>query len=219
MAQPKAYMTMDASGAYEAAINGHIVVIVDVIDMSTSLETALEMGATAVFGASPDQNHAPVTVNPEKIALDTAFMAQKLNTEVIIIAEPRFATKEEQMRTCQRLVNALTELNIKISDFVPNVGKELWAFSNIKKKIAIAVTSTGGVAFDAAYNAGGVVTTATIARTRHMKGKAPALKGVYRAKNLAFELKKDISYVAASSNSHEDILAAKYLCDLTKGLS
>jgi len=52
-----------------------------------------------------------------------------------------------------------------------------------------------------------------------MRGKAPALKGAYRAKNLALELKRDISYVAASSKSYEDVLAAKYLCDLTKGLS
>ena len=219
MKQTKIYMATDASGAYEAAINGHIVVIVDIIDMSTSLETALERGAVAVFGASPDQNRAPVIVNPEKIAMDAAFMAQKLNAEVVIIAEPRFAGKNEQMKSCQRLVNKLTEMNIKISGFVPNVGKELWAFAHIDKKIAIAVTNTGGVAFDAAYNAGGIVTTATVARTRHMKGKAPALKGVHRAKKLAFELKRDISYVAASSNSYEDVLAAKYLCDLTKGLS
>jgi len=219
MKQTKVYMTMDASGAYKAAINGHIVVIVDIIDMSTSLETALEMGAAAVFGASPDQIYAPVIVNPEKIAMGAAFVAQKLNTEVIIIGEPRFASKEEQMENCQRLVNKLTEMNTKICDFVPNVGKELWAFAHIGKKIAIAVTSTGGVAFDAAYNAGGIVTTATIARTRHMRGKAPALKGAYRAKNLALELKRDISYVAASSKSYEDVLAAKYLCDLTKGLS
>jgi len=162
MKQTKVYMTMDASGAYKAAINGHIVVIVDIIDMSTSLETALEMGAAAVFGASPDQIYAPVIVNPEKIAMGAAFVAQKLNTEVIIIGEPRFASKEEQMENCQRLVNKLTEMNTKICDFVPNVGKELWAFAHIGKKIAIAVTSTGGVAFDAAYNAGGIVTTATM---------------------------------------------------------
>jgi len=218
MKQTKVYMATDASGAYEAAINGHVVVIVDIIDMSTSLETALEMGAAAVYGASPDQNHAPVAVNSEKIAADVAFMAQKLDTEVIIIGEPRFADKKEQMKNCQKLVNKLTELNIKISDFVPNVGKELWAFAHIDKKIAIAVTDTGGVAFDAAYSAGGIVTTATVARTKHMRGKAPALKGMYRAKKLAFELKKDISYVAASSNSYEDVLAAKYLCDLTKEL-
>ena len=220
MRQTKVYMTKDASGAYEAAINGHIVVIVDIIDMSTSLETALEMGAVAVFGASPDQNYAPVQVNPEKIAIDVAFIAQKLNTEVIIIGEPRFARQEEQMKNCQRLANKLTEMNVEISDFVPNVGKEIWNFTNFEKKIVIAVTGTGGVAFDAAYNAesGCIVTTATVARTKYMRGEAPALKGVYRAKNLASELKRDISYVAASSNSYEDILAAKYLCGLTKGL-
>ncbi|WP_028309505.1 hypothetical protein [Desulfitibacter alkalitolerans] len=217
--QPKVYMTVDASGAYNAAINGHVVVIVDIIDMSTSLETALEMGAAAVFGASPDHTSAPVPVNPEKIAGDAAFMAHELNMEVVIIGEPRFASKEEQKKNCQRLVNKLIKMNTKISDFVPNVGKELWAFAPLNNKIAIAATSTGGVAFDAAYNAGGIVTTATIARTRHMKGKAPALKGIHRAYSLAVRLQRDISYAAASSKSYEDILAAKYLCDLTKGLS
>lgn len=212
-------MTMDASGAYKAAINGHIVVVVDIIDMSTSLETALEMGAVAVFGASPDKIYAPVIVNPEKIAEDAALIAHKLNTEVIIIGEPRFASKEEQMSNCLRLVNKLTQMNVKISDFVPNIGKGLWEIAHINKKIAIAVTSTGGVAFDAAYNAGGIVTTATVARTKYMSGKTPALKGVYRAKCLANKFKRDISYVAASSKSYEDILAAKYLCDLTKALS
>jgi hypothetical protein len=44
----------DASGAREAARAGLMVMIVDVIDMSTTLESALDAGAAAVLGASPD---------------------------------------------------------------------------------------------------------------------------------------------------------------------
>ncbi len=219
MKRPKIYYTVAASGAYEAALNEHVVVIVDVIDMSTSLETALEMGAVAVFGSSPDKTTAPVPLNPEKIARSAASLAQELNTEIIIIGEPRFSSKVEQQKSCQKLVKKLSELGAKIHDYVPNVGKEVYSFTDYTNKIVIAATNSGGVAFDTAYNAGGILTIATIARTQKLKGKEPALKGALRAYKLAIDSQRDISYVAASANSLEDILAAKYLCDLTKGLS
>lgn len=219
MKQPKVYLTADASGAYAAALNEHVVVIVDVIDMSTSLETAMEMGAIAVFGSSPDKSTAPVPVNPEKIAIAAALLAHNLNTAIIIIGEPRFANKLEQQNNCHRLINKLTDLGARIHDIVPNVGKDIHAFADFKNKIVIAATDTGGVAFDTAYNAGGILSTATIARTKYLKGKDPALKGALRAYKLAMDSRKNISFVAASSNSLEDILAAKYLYELTKGLS
>ncbi|KUO50661.1 MAG: hypothetical protein APF76_07680 [Desulfitibacter sp. BRH_c19] len=219
MKQLKVYFSADASGAYEAGLNGHIVVIVDVIDMSTSLETAMEMGATAVFGSSPDKNSAPVPVNPEKIATVAASLALQLNTEIIIIGEPRFASKFEHQKNSQRLINKLSDLGAKIYDYVPNIGKEISGLTDFTNRIVIAATNTGGVAFDTAYNAGGITTTATIARTGNLKGKEPALKGALRAYKLAIDSQKNISFVAASSNSLEDVLAAKYLCELTKGLS
>lgn len=43
-------VTTDASGAYQAACSGQVVVIVDVIDMSTTLEAALQEGAALVLG-------------------------------------------------------------------------------------------------------------------------------------------------------------------------
>ncbi|WP_198142388.1 hypothetical protein [Syntrophaceticus schinkii] len=45
-------VTTDASGAYHAACSGQVVVIVDVIDMSTTLEVAIQEGAALVLGAS-----------------------------------------------------------------------------------------------------------------------------------------------------------------------
>ncbi|MGI6552813.1 MAG: hypothetical protein ACOX37_07210 [Bacillota bacterium] len=45
-------------------------VIVDIIDMSTTLEAALEAGARKVYGASPDGVIVPVDVKPEVIGLE-----------------------------------------------------------------------------------------------------------------------------------------------------
>jgi hypothetical protein len=47
-----------------------VVVIVDIIDMSTTLEAALEAGARKVYGASPDGVIVPVDVKPEVIGLE-----------------------------------------------------------------------------------------------------------------------------------------------------
>ena len=46
-------VTSDASGAQAAAREGFLVMIVDVIDMSTTLESALEAGAVAVWVPAP----------------------------------------------------------------------------------------------------------------------------------------------------------------------
>lgn len=219
MRRPKAFSIADASGAYQGALKNHIVVIVDVIDMSTSLETALELGAVATYGASPDAAKVPVPVNPEKIAEAAARLALRTKSKIVIISEPRFGSKADQQRNCSRLLNKLESLDAPVSDYIPNVGKEVANFTDFKNKVVIAVTDTGGVAYDAAFNKGGVLTTATIARTQLLKGKDPAVKGALRAYNLGRAFRKDISVVAASSNSLEDVLASKYICDLINGLS
>ena len=64
---PEIILTADASGAQKAARQGMLVMIVDVIDMSTSLESAIDAGALAVFGASPDYTRAPVETSPEYV--------------------------------------------------------------------------------------------------------------------------------------------------------
>ena len=62
-------ISFNATGAVRAARLGFVPVIVDVVDMSTSLEAALQQGAAFILGASPDKTRAPVQVNPYKIGL------------------------------------------------------------------------------------------------------------------------------------------------------
>ncbi|MEW6621639.1 MAG: hypothetical protein AB1420_00660 [Bacillota bacterium] len=213
------FVSNNASGAYAAAKKGHIVVIVDVIDMSTSLETVLEMGAIAIFGASPDFTEAPVPVFPEIIGFEAARIAIKYGTDIIIIGEPRFGSETERSNKCMKLINAISSTGVKVHSIVPNVGKEIALFADYKDRVVVAVSDSGGVAFDAAFNAGGLVSTATIARTFKRKGQQPGMDGALRAFNMAKQFKKDITVVAASSNSWEDVLAADYLRYLIEGLS
>ena len=70
--------TFNASGALRAAKLDFVVVIVDVIDMSTSAEAAIEKGAISVLGASPDISKVPVYVNPYKIGLAAGSRAKGL---------------------------------------------------------------------------------------------------------------------------------------------
>jgi hypothetical protein len=216
---PKVFLDYDASGALKAAKMGHLVVIVDVIDMSTSLETALEMGAVEVYGASPDNSNAPVYLNPEFIATVVATKAKLYNLGIILIGEPRYGCKEDIIRNCLKVYSKINSLNAKIYDVVPNIGKDVGNLTNFKNKIVIAVTNSGGVAFDAAFNAGGTVVTATVARTLKNKGIIPAQIGINRALKVSKRLNKNISIIAASSNSIEDVLAANYLYDQMKEMS
>ncbi|MCD5405117.1 MAG: DUF3866 family protein [Desulfotomaculum sp.] len=59
-------LSFDASGAALAAKNDQIVVIY-VIDMSTTCEAALDAGALSIYGAAPDNVSCPVFINPERI--------------------------------------------------------------------------------------------------------------------------------------------------------
>lgn len=203
----------DASGAVQAAVKGHVIVVVDVIDMSTTLEAVLEAGALAVFGASPDHARVPVFINPEKVGYFAGSLARMHGTGLIIVAEPRVGSDKERL---QRVSQALTGVKLagvsKIA-IVPNWGTETVKAAEFKNKVVLAVTGSGGVAFDAAFNAGGTITTATVARTQMMKGIHPAMSGVQRAINIARIKSSGISVVAASSNSLEDVLAARFIAD------
>lgn len=204
----------DASGARQAALENHIVVIVDIIDMSTTLEGALEAGAIKVFGASPDNVQVPVPVNPYKIGRKAGLIARQLKVPVVIVSEPRYGTNKERLATCSSLIDGLHETGITKYKVVPNLGASTAQIINFKNKIVIAVTNSGGVAYDAAYTAGGKCSTATIARTKNMKGLEPARQGIKRALSLAKIFKQNITFVAASSHSLEDILAAQLLSQL-----
>lgn len=211
--KPKEIITThNASGASRAAVLGFVVVIVDVIDMSTSLEAALEKGAKIILGASPDKTRAPVKVNPFNIGLEAARQARKLDNEIIIISEPRWGSDNDRLGNCNKLIEGIQEGRGKIVDILPNIGAEVGNMTDFKDKIVVCVSDTGGVAFDAAWQIHQDILTGTIARTLNAKGREPAQLAAQRAIDLAQD--RSIALVAASANSLEDVLAANYIAQL-----
>ncbi|MGI6713023.1 MAG: hypothetical protein ACOX4L_09985 [Bacillota bacterium] len=201
----------NASGAAEAAARGNIVVIVDVINMSTTLEAALDAGALGVFGASPDRTKAPVYVNPVQIGYLAGIYALMHKTDLILVTEPRVGTNKERIEHASHAILGVQRAGIKKIIVLPNLGCETVKMTDFNGKVVLAVTDSGGVAFDAALNAGGTVTTATVARTLKKKGPESAEVGITRALTLAKLKNTGISIVASSANSLEDVLAANYL--------
>lgn len=212
--QPVINCSTDASGARLAGLQQQIVVIVDLIDMSTTLEAALEGGALNVYGASPDQASAPVPVDPVAIGYQAGREARSRSASVVIVAEPRWGGNRQRLRSCRSVIKGLRAAGVAEYQIVPNLGITTAKLVSFEQSVVIAVTNSGGVAFDAARTAGGTVLTATIARTWRMRGEEPAEAGVNRALALATALKKDLCFVAASSKAQEDILAAQYLTRL-----
>ncbi|MTI79380.1 MAG: hypothetical protein FH758_00650 [Firmicutes bacterium] len=205
-------MTVNASGAAAAAKNGQVVVIVDIIDMTTTCEAALDAGALAVYGAAPDNVNCPVETNPEKIGFMAGSQAVDADAEVVVVAEPRVGGVKERMNNVSQVVEGIKKAGAKIGAVLPNLGSETGKLTELEGKVLVAATGTGGVAFDAAVTAGApAVLTATVARTMRKKGTMPAKEGVKRALVAAEQLKTGITVVAASANSLEDILAAEYL--------
>ncbi|NLM96989.1 MAG: hypothetical protein GX175_05180 [Halanaerobiaceae bacterium] len=208
--------TYNASGAAQAARQGDVIVIVDVIDMSTTAEAALEAGALAVLGASPDNCSVPVTVNPEKIGYYGGKKALKCNTGVVIAAEPRLIEKEElRLKEIQQVIKGVERAGAEIHEIIPNIGREVVELTDLKDKVMIIVSPSGGTAYDAAYNYGAAdIITGTIARTNNKKGNLSAEEAANRAIDSALKLKRGITVVAASSNSMEDVYGAQYICQL-----
>ncbi len=206
-------VTSNPSGAASAARQGNIVIIIDVIDMSTTAELALEAGAIDVYGASPKDISVPVTVNPEKIGYIAAKKALKHESEVIIAAEPRIGKGEEERKdNSYQVIKGIKRAGGKLDRIIPNAGKDIADLANFEDKVLIIVSSAGGVAFDAAYNYGAPeVITGTIARTKEMKGSKPAFEAAKRAIEKASKYRCGITVVASSSNSMEDVLAADFI--------
>lgn len=208
-------VTVNATGAAAAAKQGQLVMVVDVIDMSTTLEAALDAGAIAVFGASPDNSRAPVKLDPKAIGMEAGAMAVEHGTDVILISEPRVGTDEERLQRASKAVSGIVKARAKIGAVVPNNGAETAKLVDFSGRVVLAVTDTGGVAYDAARTAGApAVITGTIARTMMKRGSAPAEAAAERACKLAGQLGVGITVVAATANSLEDILAAEHIARL-----
>lgn len=206
--------TFNASGAAAAARQGNVVMIVDVIDMSTTAEAALEAGAISVLGACPDHHMVPVTVNPEKIGYYGGKKAIKYNTGVIVAAEPRLIVdkSKDRYKNIQQVLKGIEKAGAKTVDVLPNIGREIVDMADFKDKVVIIVSPAGGAAFDAAYNYGAPeVITGTVARTNNMKGDLVAKTSAERAIKRAVNFKRGITVVAASSSSMEDVIAAQYI--------
>ena len=218
MTVPTLNLTFNASGAAEGARRGDVVVVVDVIDMSTSAEAALEAGALAVFGAAPTGCKTPVNLNPDRMGYLAGKKALKHKTPLIVVTEPRYGDDEERKKRAELALAGVVRSGAEANLIIANIGSEITKLADFKEKVVLFVTDTGGVAFDAAYNNGApAVLTATVARTPLKKGSEPARIGVLRAIETANKLNSGITIVAASSNSLEDVLAGEYLMKMAIG--
>ncbi|MDD3880295.1 MAG: hypothetical protein PHP26_09985 [Syntrophomonas sp.] len=207
-------VSSDASGAVQAAREGLLLIIVDVIDMSTTLESALDAGAAAILGCSPDFTRAPVKVAPEEIGQEASRLAREKGRGIILVAEPRVGSEEERRGRCQRVISGIEKGGGVIEAVVPNIGAETPRLVDMKDRVVVAVTDTGGVAFDAAFQESRRLTVGTVARTLKQKGMEPALTAVNRALKMLQETDQGIAVVAASRNSLEDVLAAQFIANL-----
>lgn len=207
-------VSSDASGARDAAREGMLVMIVDVIDMSTTLESALDAGAYAVLGCSPDHTTAPVEVAPEQVGREACRLARECGDGIILVAEPRVGSDDERLARCQKVVQAIEREKGQIEAVVPNIGAETPKLLDMKNRVVLAVTDTGGVAYDAAFQINPRVITGTVARTYKQKGIQPALTAAHRALSMMQKSDQGIAIIAASRNSLEDILAAQFIANL-----
>lgn len=212
-------VTTDASGAVLGANLGHLVIIVDVISLSTSLLTAEEGGALAVYGASPDKTRAPVTVNPYRIGNIVALEAKTNNTGIIVVTEPRIGSDDERLKNASKAIKGVRDAGGVIEAVVPNIGSEITKLVDFSEKVVLGVSDTGGVAFDAAFQLGAPLIFGTVARTLKHKGEAPAFLIAKRAVELAKAKDIGITVTAASSNSLEDVLAAEYIAQCIRRLN
>lgn len=199
------------SGAIEAVKLGRFIVLVDVIDMSTTIEAVREAGAVGFWGAAPVGKGEPYT-NPYLIGQAAAREAKKKSASIVIVAEPRAGSNEERKTRAAGVLAGIEAEGLAVSEIWPNLGAETARLTDWRNKVAVAVTDAGGTVFDAVWQLGGELTTATVARTLKMKGMEPARKGVERALEMAKG--RPLTIVAASSNALEDVLAVHCLAQM-----
>ncbi len=201
----------DASGAYEAALAGKVVLVVDLIDMSTTMEAALQSGARLVLGASPVPCKANVPVSPESVGRYAAEAAAAFGSEVVLVAEPRTGSPEERRQRASAVLQGLRAVGVKIAEIYPNLGAETVKLVDVRGRVVVAISDCGGTAFDTAWHAGAPVTTGTVARTYGRTGWDNAERAIDRALYLASAQQRDICLLAASGKAAEDVLAVRYL--------
>jgi hypothetical protein len=208
MSPPTLEVTFNASGAAEAGARGRTVVIVDVVDSSTSAEAALAGGALEVLGASPAGLRVPVPVDPGAVGRRAASIAAKTPTDVVVVSEPRVAMDEERRGQALPVLQALRTAGVGY-ELAPNQGAELLRAVNPEGRLVVVVSATGGSAFDAALAAGAPgVCFATTARIEGQTGWEVATAGARRAIEAARQHRSGITIVAASANSTDDVLGS-----------
>lgn len=204
----------DASGARDAARAGLLVMIVDVIDMSTTLESAIDAGAYAVLGCSPDYAAPPVEVVPERIGREACRLSRECGGDIIIVAEPRSGSEDERRARCQKVMREIEREKGIVKAVLPNLGAETPKLLDMQNRVVVAVTDSGGIAYDAAFQVNPRVITGTVARTYKQKGMEPAFTATRRALRLLDRNDRGIAVVAASRNSMEDVIAAQFIANL-----
>ncbi|MFZ5652267.1 MAG: hypothetical protein ACOY4I_15655 [Bacillota bacterium] len=205
-------LAADASGAATAGGRGMVVLVVDVIDFSTSMEAAMDAGAASVYGAAPDNAGPPVRVDPYGMGRLAGEEAVRLGTGVILLAEPRVGEEGHRRQGIAKAMKGVLSSGARVAAVLPNLGAETVRLADMKGMVVLGATGTGGVAFDAAVCAGSpVVLTGTVARTIKKNGFTCAREAAARAVSEARQLESDIAVVAASGNSLEDLLAAEYI--------
>jgi hypothetical protein len=140
-------LAFNASGAVEGARRGDVVVIVDIIDMSTSAEVALEQGAIAVYGAAAFGSKAPVAnLNPERMGYLAGKTALKYKTQVVVVAEPRYGSEEERRKKADTALMGINRSGASVAAVVPNIGSEVAKTVDFNGKVALLISDTGGIA-------------------------------------------------------------------------
>ena len=208
MKAPVLDVTFNASGAAQAGASGRVVVVVDVVDSSTSAEAALASGAVEVLGAAPAGAAPPTRVDPAAVGRRAAALAARLGTDVVVVGEPRVGTEDERRQRALPVLQALRTASVSY-ELVPNQGAELPRLIDLDGRIVVVISATGGTAFDAALAAGApAVTFATSARSQGRTGWEVLEDGAKRAIELARNHRAGLAIAAATANSADDVVAA-----------
>ncbi len=206
---PTLEIAFDATGASEAGRRGRVVVVVDVEDSSTTAEAIVAGEAAAVFGASPAGSDAPVVLDPGAVGRRAAAAAGRVGADVVVVAGLGTGGDDEERRErALPVLQALRTASVPY-DLVPDHGLELASKVDIRNRVVVLVSNTGGTAYDAALAAGAAAACfATTAPLQNREGWDVVDKGIRRATALAEQNGADLSIVAATASSAEDGRAA-----------